>query len=51
MIGWRVCADSEEIEEVTYNEFDVITKSKDLDFEKGVNLWLLIDILTQSSTL
>lgn len=36
-----IFSDSDDIEEVEYNQFDVITKSKDLDYAEEVISWLL----------
>lgn len=41
LIAWTIYSDSDEIEEVDVDVIDVVTKSNDLDFEKGVNVCIL----------
>ena len=41
LIAWMIYSDSDEIEEVDVDIIDVITKSNELDFEKGVSLCIL----------
>ena len=48
MIAWTIFSDSDEIEEIEVDHFDLITKSNSLDFDKGVNLCLLREKLGDS---
>lgn len=48
MIGWMIYANSDEVDEVEVDRFDAVAKSDTLDFEKGVNLCILRNLLDGS---
>ena len=48
LIGWILYAENDDIEEVEYNLFDLVTKSKDLDFDERSGLYRLVGRLITS---